>query len=143
MLLDRYDPVSRNLALWQDTLRNFFGEGSLDASRGTSWVPAVDVYEDKERFTFKFDMPEVRKEDVSVRVENNILTVEGSRKLEFETKKENYHRVERTHGRFARSFSLPSTLETEKIDAEMKNGVLRVTLNKKPEAQPRTITIRE
>jgi HSP20 family protein len=140
MRLERYDPF-RNLI--HDTLRSFFDEaGRIDASRGTSWVPPVDVYEDKERLVFKFDLPDVRREDLNVRVENGVLTVEGKRKLEFSEKRDNYHRIERVHGAFARSFSVPSSVSQEKVDAELKNGVLRVTLEKRPEALPRTIEIK-
>jgi HSP20 family protein len=144
-MLERYDPLARNLQLMQDIMRNVFGDArmGLDASRGTTWLPAVDVYEDHERLIFKFDLPEVRREDLSVRLENGVLTVEGKRGLEFEDRRDNYHRVERVFGSFARSFSVPNTVATDKIDAELKNGVLRVTLVKKPEAQPRSIEIRE
>ena len=143
-MLTRSDPVSRNMQLLHDTLRGVFGDpgASLDASRGTNWAPAVDVYEDPERITFKFEIPEVRKEDLTVRVEVGVLTVEGNRKLEFEELQANYHRIERPFGRFARSFSLPNTVAAEKIDAELKEGILRVTLVKKPEAQTRTIEVK-
>jgi HSP20 family protein len=143
-MLTHHDPFSRSVELLQDTLRSVLGEpmSSLEASRATGWVPPVDVYEDPERITFKFEIPEVCKQDLSVRIENGVLTVEGTRKLEFEELRANYHRIERPFGRFARSFSLPTTVATEKIDAELKDGILRLTLTKKPEAQSRTIEIK-
>ncbi len=145
MTLDRYDPFTA-LQRFSDTLSRAFEEGglgaNLDATRGTSWLPPVDVYEDPERLVFRFDVPGVRKEDLSIRFENNVLTVEGSRKLESENHRQNYHRVERVYGRFARSFSLPSTVSGDKITAELKDGILSLSLPKRPEAQPRTIEIK-
>src|ERR1043166_8943270 len=137
MSYDRYDPFHA-LQRFQDTLARAFEGGnaaSLDATRGTSWAPAVDVYEDPERLVFRFDVPGVLKEDLNVRFENQVLTVEGSRQLAFENKKNNYHRVERTFGKFARSFSLPSTVAGDNVQAELKDGVLSLTLPKRPEAQ--------
>jgi HSP20 family protein len=145
MMLDRYDPFAA-LQRFQDQVIRAFEEtgltSRLDASRATAWTPPVDVYEDEERLTFRFDVPDVPKENISVRVENGVLTVEGHRKLEFEDRRNNYHRVERAFGRFARSFSLPSTVSAERVDAELRDGVLRLTLPKKPEAQPRSIEIK-
>lgn len=114
----------------------------LDATRGTAWVPPVDVHEDQERLLFKVDLPEVRREDLTVRVDGGVLTIEGSRKLEHAEGKQNgYHRVERSYGAFARSFALPDSVSTEDVNAELKDGVLRVSLAKKREAKPRTIAI--
>lgn len=145
MLLDRYDPFrhdpfTKALSLLS-TFRDVF-EDWPSATRASSWAPPCDVFEDKERITFSFDVPGVRKEDLAVRVEDNVLTVEGSRKLEYEAKKDNYHRIERVEGRFSRSFTLPSTVSTDQIDAELKDGVLRVTLSKRAETKPRSIEIR-
>jgi HSP20 family protein len=145
MMLDRYDPFA-TLQRFSDTFNRALEQsglgGRLDASRGTAWAPPVDVYEDAERLSFKFDVPDVKKEDLNVRFENGVLTVEGSRKLEFENRAQNYHRVERVHGKFARSFSLPSTVSPERIHAELRDGVLSLTLPKRPEAQPRSIEIK-
>jgi HSP20 family protein len=142
-MLERIDPF-RNLQFVHDALSRVFDDQAyrLDATRGTSWVPAVDVYEDVERLAFRFDVPGVKKEDLHVRVENGVLTVEGKRAFESEKTRENYHRIERSFGQFARSFSLPSTVSSERVDAELRDGVLNVTLTKKPEAQRRTIDIK-
>lgn len=141
MLLDRYDPF-RGIHTMQSALNRLFDETGLDASRGTSWVPAVDVYEDPERLSFRFDVPGLKKEDLTVRVEHGMLTVEGKRVFENEKQKSNYHRIERSYGTFARSFSLPSTVASDKVEAEVKEGVLHINLPKKPEAQARNIEIR-
>ena len=142
MLLDRYDPF-RGIHSMQSALNRFFDDNALvDASRGTSWVPAVDVYEDPERLSFRFDVPGLKKEDVTVRVEHGLLTVEGKRVFENDKQKNNYHRIERSYGAFARSFSLPSTVAADKVEAEMKEGVLRINFPKKAEAQARNVEIR-
>jgi HSP20 family protein len=143
-MLSRYNPFGdlSRLQSQLDQLMDWPSGQRLDATRGTSWIPAVDVFEDNERLLFKIDVPEVRKEDVNVRVDNGVLTIEGSRKLENEEKKNGYHRVERVSGKFARSFALPSTLATDAINAELKDGVLRVSVPKKREAQPRSIDIK-
>jgi HSP20 family protein len=106
------------------------------------WVPAVDIYENgKQELVLKAELPEMKREDISVLFENNTLTIKGERKFDNEAKKEQFHRVERAYGTFSRSFSLPSTVDASKIGAEYKNGVLTVTLPFRDEARPRTINI--
>ena len=143
-MLTRNDPFTTLSRIQSDLARafddGFFGR-SLDAPRG-AWAPAVDVYEDEARILFKFEVPEVRKEDLSVRVDRGVLTVEGTRKLEHDEKKAGYHRVERAFGKFARSFALPDSVAGENVDAELKDGVLRVSLAKRREAQARTIDVK-
>jgi HSP20 family protein len=87
------------------------------------------------------EIPGVRKDDLDIRVENNTLTIRGERKREQEAAKESYHRVERLYGTFSRSFSLPSTVDNEKVNAEFKDGVLKVTLPSREEAKPRQIQV--
>lgn len=142
----RNDPFT-TLARLQTDLARAFDEGvlgrPLDTARGTpSWMPQVDVYEDDQKLMFKFDVPEVKREDLTVRLDKGVLTVEGHRKLEREDKREGYHRVERAFGRFARSFAIPEAVATDKVEAELKDGVLRVSLAKRPESQPRMIDVR-
>lgn len=143
-MANRTDPFTALSRLQTDLARafddGFFGR-PLDAARA-SWSPAVDVFEDGERLLFKFELPEVKREDLTVRLDKGVLTVEGQRKLEREDAKQGYHRVERAFGRFARSFALPDTVATDTIDAELKDGVLRVSLPKKREAQPRTVDVK-
>ena len=109
-------------------------------SRGV-WSPAVDIYEVEGALMLKAELPDMRREDVDVSVENNTLTIRGERKLGNEIKKENFHRVERAYGSFVRSFSLPTTVDTTKIGADYKNGVLTIKLPLREESKPRTINI--
>lgn len=142
-MLSRLDPFA-DLLRAQSQFARFFDDAfqRIDSSRGTSWLPPIDVYEDEERFLFKVDLPGVRKDDVSVRVDSGVLTIEGSRKLEREEKRDGYHRIERSHGKFSRSFALPESISTDDVQAELKDGVLEIVLAKKKAAQPRTIEIK-
>jgi HSP20 family protein len=106
-----------------------------------SFVPAVDVYEDAQKVVLKLEVPGIEEKDLDVRVENNTLTVKGERKLEKEEKEENFHRIERSYGSFFRAFTLPSTVDTESVQASYNAGVLKLELAKKAEAQPRQIKI--
>lgn len=140
--MQRWNPA-RDFARLQDEVNRLF-DGSLGIARSTEsygWTPAVDVFEDVEGVTFKFDLPEVDAKDVDVRFEDGVLTVRGQRKLEREDKREGYHRIERSYGVFARSFTLPATLDSEKVTAEQKNGVLRIFVPKRAEAKPKTVTV--
>jgi HSP20 family protein len=106
------------------------------------WRPSVDIYEDNERFVLTAELPGIDPTKVDLKVEENRLSLRGERKLEFEDRKENYHRVERFYGTFARTFSLPNTVDGQKIVAEYKNGMLRVTIPKKPEVMPKQISVK-
>jgi HSP20 family protein len=143
MALVRYDPF-KELRRFQDEVNRWFDGGQAYQQQGESfgWAPAVDIYEDAEGVTLKFDLPEVDPKDVDVRLEDGTLTIRGERKLAKEEKKENYHRIERSYGAFARSFSLPATFDFEKVRAESKNGVLNVFLPKRAEAKPKSIQVK-
>jgi HSP20 family protein len=142
----RWEPI-RNLLTLQDRMNRLFTEsqgheaGHEDWALGGSWAPAVDIYEQEGFITLKAELPGVDPKDVDVRVENNVLTLKGERHFDGEVKREDYHRVERTYGAFTRSFTLPSVVNPEKIKAEIKDGILKLTLPKKDEAKPRQITI--
>jgi HSP20 family protein len=134
----------------QDRLNRLFDDAFRGVGRPTgneedyalgAWAPAVDIYEEEANIVLKAELPGVDPKDVDVRVENNVLTLRGERKVDSEVKKENYHRVERAYGSFGRSFTLPTVVDTEKIKAEYKDGVLRVTLPKREEAKPKQISI--
>jgi HSP20 family protein len=112
-----------------------------EASALTTWAPAVDIYETENELVIKADLPDVNEQELDVRVENNTLTIGGERKFEDQVKEENYLRVERSYGSFSRSFSLPTTLNTEAIKAEYKNGVLTVELPKRAESKPKQVKI--
>jgi len=141
--VQRWTP-RRDFARLQDEVNRLF-DTSLGLNQSTEsygWTPSVDVFEDTEGVTFKFDLPEVEAQDVDVRLEDGTLTVRGERKLEREDRREGYHRIERPYGMFARSFTLPATLEADKASAEQKNGVLRIFVPKRPEAKPKSITVK-
>ena len=139
----RFDPF-RDLSVLQDRVNRLFGDayGAREEGVLSSWVPAVDIFEnEKKELVLKAELPDVKREEVSVTVENNTLTLSGERKLDSEVKKENYHRIERSYGSFSRSFSLPATVDTGKIGADFKNGVLTVRLPFREEAKPRAINV--
>ena len=106
------------------------------------WKPAVDILEDEAGIHLKADLAGVKPEDIKVNVESGVLTISGERKLEQEDKRDDYHRVERFHGRFSRSFSLPEEVDTENVDAKYDSGVLTVTLTKRPAAKRREISVK-
>lgn len=107
----------------------------------SNFVPPVDVYEDEHNITVQAELPGIEEKDLDVRIENNVLTISGERKMENEEKKDNFHRIERSYGRFTRAFTLPSTVDTEHINAAFENGVLKVTMEKLEEAKPKQIKI--
>jgi HSP20 family protein len=108
----------------------------------TNWVPACDIYETDKEIIVKAELPGLKKEDVFVSIENNVLMLRGERKFGDEVKRENFHRVERTYGEFVRTFTLPTFIDTTKILAEFKDGLLMVTLPKREEAKPKQIEVK-
>jgi HSP20 family protein len=107
------------------------------------FAPPVDIFEDKDAFHLKVELPGMKTDDVHLHVENGVLTVHGERKLEREDNRDGYHRVESSYGAFARSFSLPKTVDGDHLEAEMANGVLSVRIPKQPAPEPRRVSIRE
>jgi HSP20 family protein len=112
-------------------------EGLLNGS----WNPSVDVYEDQNGIVLEADLPGMKPGDFALNIENNVLTLSGERRFERKTEEGNYHRVERSYGQFARTFTLPATVNVEQINAEFKEGVLRVTLPRREETKPRQIQV--
>lgn len=106
------------------------------------WAPLVDIAEDNKGYLIKVELPEVQKDDVKVTVEGGTLTISGERKAEKEEKGRKFHRVERYYGRFARSFSIPDDAESDNVEAEFKDGVLRVHLAKSEKARPKQIEVK-
>lgn len=106
------------------------------------WLPACDIFETDKELVLKFELPGVKKEDVKVTMENNVLMLRGDRKFEEETDRENYHRVERHYGEFTRTFNVPMFVDATKINAEFKYGVLTVTLPKREEAREKQIDVK-
>lgn len=105
------------------------------------WSPSVDIFETEDALTLKADLPEVKIEDIDVRVEHQTLTLRGQRKFSKDENVKGYHRIERSYGEFVRSFAVPSTVDTEKVLADYKNGVLTITLPKKETAKPRQVKV--
>jgi HSP20 family protein len=122
--------------LFNDVLERKGEESSL-----TAWAPSVDIYETEHELVIKADIPEVDPKDLDIRVENNILTIRGERKFEKQVSEENYLRVERAYGNFARSFTLANTVNSEAIKADYQNGVLTLSIPKKEEAKPKQIKV--
>ena len=152
MSLVRWNP-SRELATWPSDLfgiqremnRMFDGffRGTNDEDYTIStWMPAVDIAEHDDEYLVKVELPGVNKDEVKLTLENNILTIRGEKKQEKETKRENYHRVERSYGSFQRSFTLPAAVKSDKIDASYKDGILTVSLPKAEEAKPKQIEVK-
>jgi HSP20 family protein len=117
--------------------RGWAGEG---ASR--SFTPAVDIYEEKDSIFVKAELPGVKPEDVRIDVENNVLSIRGERKLEREEDREGYHRLESSYGSFTRSFALPESVDAQKVDAEINEGILTVRIAKRPEINARRIEVK-
>jgi HSP20 family protein len=149
MTLTRFVPLRSGLndvAVLQNRLNSIFqdfarpDETSESLAAG-NFVPAVDVYEDADKLVLKLEVPGIRREDLDVRVEGRTLTVKGERKFESEEKEENFHRIERRYGSFVRSFTLPSTVNTEKVEATSAEGVVSISFGKKVEAKPKQIQV--
>jgi len=113
-----------------------------ETTQPATWTPLCDIYETEREIVLKMELPEVKKEDVHVTLENDVLTMRGERKFEALAEEGNYHRVERHYGEFMRSFSLPTTVNPERIRASFKDGVLAMTLPKRKEAMPRQIEVK-
>ena len=116
-------------------------ERTGEESSLTTWAPSVDIYETEHELVVKADLPEVDPKELDIRVENNILTIRGERKFEKNVNQENYLRVERAYGSFARSFTLANTVNSEAIKADYQNGVLTLSIPKKEEAKPKQIKV--
>ena len=106
-----------------------------------AWSPAVDIFETGSDIVVKAELPEVDKKDIKISIENNTLFLQGERRIEKEVKEEDYHRIERFYGTFSRSFTLPVTVDQEKVQADYKDGILKISLPKKPEHQPKQISV--
>jgi HSP20 family protein len=149
MMMTRFVPFRSGLndvAVLQNRLNAIFQdfarpEGETETLASGNFVPAVDVYEDAHKLVLKLEVPGIRREDLNLNVEGRILTVKGERKFQNEEKEENFHRIERSYGSFVRSFTLPATVNTEEISAQSADGVLTISLAKKPEAKPKQITV--
>ena len=142
-----WDPFGEMVDM-RDRIGRLFDEyfGQFPAIRedalGRSWAPAVDIYEDKNNIIVKAELPGIKKDDLSIDVKNNVLTLSGERKHEEETTKENFHRIERSYGTFSRSFTLPDSVKVDKVKAHYKDGILEISLPKAEEAKRKAIPIK-
>jgi HSP20 family protein len=141
-MISRFDPF-RDLMRLQDEMGRMLDDRlRYRSGESVGWTPACDIYEDGEAVQLRFDLAGVDPKDVEIRFENGVLTLKGERKLEKEENRDNYHRIELSYGIFTRSFALPTTVDSERINAESRNGVLVVRLPKKPEAKPKSIQVK-
>ena len=141
MALVRWNPIGSLAGMEVDRLNRMFSDFQTEAFN-QAWVPAVDIYEtENHEVVIKAELPDVKKEDIGVTVENNVLTLTGERKQEESVKREQFQRVERRFGSFSRSFSLPATVNASHIAASYKDGVLTVRLPRREEAKPKQITV--
>jgi HSP20 family protein len=130
------DPFT-GLRLFEDAITRMMSEPRT----GRPWSPATDVIETENDLVLKSDLPDLELKDIDVQVENQTLTIKGHRHFERQSDNKSYHRIERSYGTFVRSFTVPSTVDTEKVAADYKNGVLTVRLPKKEAAKPRQVKI--
>lgn len=143
MTLVRWLP-RRDLISMQDELNrmfeNFFSNARSEETE-TMWAPRIDVIEDKEKYTVKIDVPGIRKDDVKITLNENVLNIRGERAEELKSENETYHLVERRNGKFSRSLTLPTNVSVNDIKAKFTDGVLTISLPKAEEAKPREISI--
>jgi HSP20 family protein len=118
------------------------GWGSEEGLATGAWIPQVDVFETADSIVLKADLPEVKKSDVDISIQNNTLTLKGERKMERESKENQVYRMERSYGTFSRSFSLPPAVDSERAEAEFADGVLTLTLPKREESKPKQIKVK-
>ncbi|HZU28457.1 MAG TPA: Hsp20/alpha crystallin family protein [Bryobacteraceae bacterium] len=130
------DDLPTGLRLFSDTVNRLLSDAQV-----RPWTPAVDIYETENELVLKADLPEVKMEDIDIRMENGTLALKGERKFENEQQRKGFHRVERSYGTFARYFTLPDTVEADKVRADYHNGVLTITLPKKEVAKPRQVKV--
>lgn len=148
MALLRWDPF-RDLLSLQDRMNRIFEESLprnkvFEGSLTTGvWSPAVDIYETEKAIILKVELPGLSKDDISIEIKDDNLTLRGERKFEKDIREENYHRIERSYGTFSRSFSLPKTINKNKVDATFKDGILEITIPKAEETRPKQIEIKQ
>ena len=145
--MTRWNPssnVSRRDPFYR-MMDSFFGENALSQSEDVSnraWLPAVNIRENDDAFLIEAELPGMTKDDIDITLENNLLKLSGERRFEKDNSENgNYHRIERSYGSFLRTFSLPSQVDSEKVEARFENGVLTVAVPKTTEAKPRKISI--
>jgi len=146
MALIRWDPF-REMSSLQERMNRLVSDfrtrspfGEEEMAQG-AWIPAVDIYETKESIVLNVELPGVTKEDIALEVKDSTLTIKGEKKLEKNVKEENFHRLERSYGSFTRAFTLPSTVQQDKVKAKFRDGILEIMLPKAEEAKPKQIKV--
>ena len=146
-MITRWNDPFRELESFRNQMNRLFGDVFPAGRTGdeapslAAWAPPVDISETPDQLVFQVELPGFSHDDLRLRAENGVLTLEGERKFEKETEKKAYHRVERAYGRFVRAFSLPVNVDPEKINASLVDGILTVELQKREEAKPKSIPI--
>ncbi len=142
MTLTRWSPVPSIAALEVNALNRMFEAAFGDTFTHGAWMPPVDILEKESgEVIVRAELPDMKREDIKITFENNILTIEGERKVEKTNENDKYHRVERSYGQFRRSFTLPSTVDAGKVQATYRDGVLTVELPRREETRPRQIQV--
>lgn len=140
----RWKPFGDLLSMHDDIHRFFEGAfGGTGKERGseTSWCPPTDIFETKDNYVFKLEVPGISKKDIHVELKGNNLTIEGEKREPNKVKKENYHRVESYSGKFSRTYSLPGNVDPKKVEAHLEDGILELRLGKREEEKAKTISI--
>jgi HSP20 family protein len=145
MAIVRWEPTRDLASMEVDRLNRMFANFFDDSSFGSrTWTPAVDIYEtDNHEVVLKAELPEMKREDISITFENQVLTIRGERKVDETVRRDRYQRFERAYGSFSRSFTIPSTIDAGRINATYKDGVLTVRLPQREEAKPKQIEVTE
>jgi HSP20 family protein len=147
MTLVRWSDPYRDFSHLQDRINRVFGDAYTRRDDGGlltsgTWIPPVDIYQNGDQeLVLKAELPDMTREDIDITVDNGTLTIKGEKKLATDVREDSFHRVERCYGTFSRSFSLPQTVDTAKVAAEYRNGVLTVRLPLREEAKPRQIKV--
>jgi HSP20 family protein len=145
MAIIKWDPF-RDMVTLRDKMNRLFedafsGRGEDKELTASTWIPSVDIYESENEMVLTAEVPGIDEKDIEIKIEDNTLTLRGERKFQKETKEENYHRIERSYGSFYRAFTLPTSIDADRIHAEHESGVLKITMPKKHELKPRTVKI--
>ena len=141
MAIVRWEPARDLASMEIDRLNRMFSN-FFDDQLGRNWTPAVDIYEtDNQEVVLKAELPDMKREDLSITFENQVLTIRGERKLDETVRRDRYQRFERAYGTFSRSFTIPATVDAARISASYKDGVLTVRLPQREEAKPKQIEV--
>ena len=145
MAIIKFDSF-RDMTTLRDKMNRLFEDAFVPRGEekdmiSSAWLPAVDIFESDSELVLTAEVPGIDEKDIEIFLENNVLSLKGERKFEKESKEENYHRIERSYGSFYRSFTLPGYMDAEKIRAVHENGVLKITMSKKPELNPKKVKI--